>query len=231
VSLTIAITVPPRRRTLRGRPLRALALALALPLALAGCLPGSPGDRTRIFAPQPAVAADPTWPQARFTLAVPLPEAGGAIDGNRIVVRPSPSVVQVYPAAAWADPAPALVRAALVHAFEDSGRLPAVARGGGADYALASELRAFEAVIDGDGLPVATVELRLRLVAPREGRIVASRRVRAEVVAADRGADAVAEAFRQALAEALPQAVGWTLATGNADVAARDAASREAAAR
>lgn len=210
----------------RPRPLRALALAALLPLALAGCLPGSPGDRTRIFAPQPAVAADAAWPDARFTLAVPLPEASGALDGNRIVVRPSPSVVQVYPGAAWADPAPALVRAAIVHAFEDSGRLPAVSRGGGADYALASELRAFEAVIRDDGLPVATVELRLRLLAPREGRMVASHRVRAEVVAADRGADAVAEAFRQALAEALPQVVGWTLDAGNADAAAREASAR-----
>lgn len=220
--MSLPTTMTPARR----RPLRALALAALLPLALAGCLPGAPGDRTRIFAPQPAVAGDPAWPQARFALAVPLPEASGALDGTRIVVRPSPSVVQVYPGAAWADPAPALVRAAIVHAFEDSGRLPAVARGGGADYALASELRAFEAVIGDDGLPVATLELRLRLLAPREGRMVASHRVRAEVVAADRGADAVAEAFRQALAEALPQVVGWTLDAGNADVAAREAAAR-----
>jgi cholesterol transport system auxiliary component len=212
------------------RPLRALALAALLPLALAGCLPGAPGDRTRIFAPQPAVAADPAWPQARFALAVPLPEASGALDGTRIVVRPSPSVVQVYPGAAWADPAPALVRAAVVHAFEDSGRLPAVARGGGADYALASELRAFEAVIGGDGLPVATLELRLFLVATREGRLVDGHRVRVEVVAADRGADAVAEAFRQALAEALPQVVGWTLDAGNADAATRQATAGDAAA-
>ncbi len=218
-------TPTPRRRAL------AFALAAALPLALAGCLPGSPGDRTRIFAPQPGLAVDAAWPQARFALAVPLPEASGALDGVRIVVRPSPSVVQVYPGAAWADPAPALVRAAVVHAFEDSGRLPAVARGGGADYVLASELRAFEAVIGEDGRPVATLELRLRLLQPREGRVLGSHRVRAEVVAADRGADAVAEAFRLALAEALPQVVGWTLATGNADAAARGAAADGAAAR
>lgn len=185
---------------------------------LAGCAIGGPKIEVQVYDPTVRVAADPAWPAADWSLSVATPQANALLDSDRIAVRPSPDRLQTYKGARWADTAPEMLQTALVRAFEDSGRLPAVTRFGGSgrrgDVALFSELRHFETLYT-DGQPRVVVELQARLVG-RDGRI-ATMNFREEVAPATPQVDAVATAFGQAMASLSAEVVGWALAEGGRD--------------
>ena len=192
----------------RALPLIAFAL-------LAGCAIGGPKVEVRIYDPAVAVAADPAWPAADWSISIATPQANALLDSDRIAVRPTPDRLQTYKGARWADTAPELLQTALVRAFEDSGRFTSVARFGNTgrrgDVALFSELRHFETIYT-DGQPRVVVELQARLVG-RDGRI-ATKRFREEVAPATPEVDAVATAFGQAMASLSGELVAWSLAEG-----------------
>ncbi len=166
-----------------ARPLsrRAVALALLLPLALAGCAGlgiggGPPLDAWELRAP-----ADPVV--ARRSLARDLviepPEAGPAVDTDRILVRPNPLQAQYLPGARWTTSAPEMLRAVMVRALEDTNGFRYVGRrpiGPGADFALVSELTDLQAELNDTG-PGARVRMRLtaRLVREDDAAVLASR--------------------------------------------------------
>lgn len=198
---------------------------LALTLALAGCGVLPERETVQLYAPRPAIAADPAWTCARWQLSLPRPHADAAHDAERILVRPRAGELQVYKGAAWSQAAPDLVHELVFRAFSTSPCLGGVARRGdgvSADYELLLDLRAFEADYTRDGgdpdaagsAPRASIEIGARLVHRRDSRIVASRVFFADTPAGSAGVAEVNRAFEAGLQQMLPQIVGWTLEQG-----------------
>lgn len=187
----------------------------ALALMLAGCAGGGLGS---VLAPAPAEtfdlspAANPTGlraGRARGTLIIAEPVALRAIDTDRIVVKPRANEVTYLSGAQWSDRLPRLVQARLIQTFQDASRLTTVARPGegvDGDNQLLTEIRAFE--IDASRGAVARVEMTVRLVGTRSGRVVAGEVFRAEV-AGSTEPRAAAAALDRALLEVLTRVVAW----------------------
>jgi cholesterol transport system auxiliary component len=204
------------------RSLRLRALAIVGLLALAGCsiLGSEQRDPVTIYAPQPQVASDPSWPTVAWQLSVGKPTAPRVVDSPRIAVRPAPGELQVYKGASWSQPSTDLVEAIVLRAFEDSGRIPAVARDGSgirADYKLVMDLRRFESDYAGAAVPSATIELTAKLMHASDQRIVASRTFLQVQPSSGTEVAQVTSAFDQALGKLGAEVVGWVLVTGEAD--------------
>jgi hypothetical protein len=89
--------------------------------------------------------------------------------------------MQVYHAAIWSEPVPDLVQDAVLHAFEDSGRIEGVARRGtgvSGDYELLLDVRRFESDYNGGSAPNAEVEFTAKLIANRTNQVIATRTLR-----------------------------------------------------
>ena len=197
-------------------PLR-LAACAALVAALAGCGIVPKKEPLSIYAPEAQVQADPAWPAVRWQLQIPRPHAPELLDSPRIVVRPSPGEMQVYHGAIWAEPVPDLVQDAVLRAFEDSGRIPGVARRGSGvagDFELLIDLRRFDSDYNGGGAPSAEVEMAVKLLANRTNQVVAVRTFRQSVPAASTSVGDVSRAFGTAMSSAVQELVGWTLTEG-----------------
>jgi len=110
-------------------PPRLVALMLMM-TCLGGCtslLGGGERDRPTLYAPQPTITIDPTWPQADISLLLAPPSAPPLLDSVRIVVRPHADEVQVLRGARWAQPPPELLQTLILRTLEDVGKLRAVA--------------------------------------------------------------------------------------------------------
>ncbi|MCC8669261.1 ABC-type transport auxiliary lipoprotein family protein [Xanthomonas arboricola] len=191
-------------------------------LALGGCSVLTGGDKkpATIYAPNVRIAPNPSWPQVSWQLSVSKPSAARVIDSPRINVRPTPGELQVYHGAGWAQPATDMLEDSVVRAFEDSGKIAAVARIGTgirSDYKLAIDLRRFEADYAGQSLPSATIELNAKLLHAADQRVVASRTFLVARPSSGTDTAAVAAAFEQAMTQVTTELVGWTLVTGQQD--------------
>jgi cholesterol transport system auxiliary component len=108
-------------------------------------------------------------------IAVGEPAAVQPLESDRIVVREASGAVSSVPGGQWADRLPRLVQSRLIQTFENSSGLKAVSRPGSGvtpDYQLTSELRAFQ--IDA-AAGQAVVEMSIKLVHDRSGRIATTR--------------------------------------------------------
>jgi cholesterol transport system auxiliary component len=196
--------------------LAAAALTCAL---LCGCslLGGGTRERTTIYAPDPRVSADPSWPTVPWQLTLSPATAARMIDSLRIAVRPTPGELQVYKGASWSKPPTQMLEDAILRALEDSGRIGAVARQGSGidgDYKLAMDLRRFEADYAGAAVPAATIEVNVKLLHPIDQQIAASRTFLVAVPASGTGVPEVAAAFDAALGDVTRQVAGWVLVAG-----------------
>ena len=185
---------------------------------LAGCsiLGGSPEPVT-IYAPDPRLAPDPSWPQADWQLTVAMPTASRMVDSVRIAVRPVAGELQVYKGAIWAKGPDEQLQDALLRALEDSGRIVAVARQGSgivADYRLELDLRRYEADYAGNTVPAATIEVSAKLLHAGDREVVAARTFLQAAPAAGTDTALVAQAFGQALGAVAHDIAGWTLQSG-----------------
>ncbi|MBZ0222393.1 MAG: membrane integrity-associated transporter subunit PqiC [Dokdonella sp.] len=196
-----------------------LPLLLAA-LTLAGCasLLGKPQPFT-IYAPG---YSPPTAPaggeKVNWQLLVETPQSSETLNTPRIVVMPSPGVIEVYPGARWSDPAPALLRRLIVQGFEQSGRILGVGSpttGLNADYALAIDLHAFQGEVRADGSH-AVVAFQARLLDYRSSRVLASRAFNADEPIASKDSAAAFNAFQSAVSESVASLVEWTLQEGSA---------------
>ncbi len=200
-----------------------LRLMLALPLLLAASACSILGDSRQppatVFAPDPRVQADPSWPGVGWQLSINRPDAARMTDSLRIAVRPTPGELQVYKGAVWAKRPADMVGDAILHALEDSGRIPAVARQGSgiaADYKLVMDLRRFESDYAGGAMPNATIELHVNLVRTTDQGVVATRTFLQSVPAASTAVADVADAFSRGLGQMAHEVAGWVLASGDA---------------
>jgi len=212
--------------SLRSRLPTRTVLAVLAALLLAGCIHvGRDRPELTIYAPQVAITVDPAWPQLALTLAIAEPQSSTALDSPRIAVRPGPGRLQVYAGVAWSDRAPALVQAALVDAFDQSGRFAAVTRPTGelaTDLRLDLELRQFEAVYaEGASTPRVTLVLQATLVDARRGRVLATRPLRIEEAAGSSKLASVIPGFEAALSAAGQALLPWVLEAAGAEPSGR----------
>ncbi|MFS8137796.1 MAG: ABC-type transport auxiliary lipoprotein family protein [Thermomonas sp.] len=196
----------------------ALAM-LFLPVLLGGCsLLGSPKDSPTIYAPDPRVETDPTWPAVAWQLSTTRPTAPRMMDSLRIAVSPVPGELEVYKDASWSRTPTEMVEDGVLRALEDSGKIPAVARQGsgiGADYRLVMDLRHFEAEYAGEAVPSAVIEVNVKLLHSQDQSVVGSRTFRQAQPATGTSVDQVADAFSQALGATSHDIAGWILVTGH----------------
>jgi cholesterol transport system auxiliary component len=193
-------------------------LLILLPLAACSSLFNVQRTPFTIYSPKLAApAATAAAAPVDWQLAVETPLASDALDTARIVVMPSPGVIEVYPGARWSDSAPALLRNLIVQGFEDSQRIVGVgsaASGLRADYALAIEVRDFQ--LEMNTGTHAQIRLQVRLLDYTTNRVLAARTFDAQAPAATTDAAAAFGAFQDALNRIVPELVEWTLREGEA---------------
>jgi len=187
---------------MRSSPARAALLAGLL--ALAGC--SGPAPLTYdLSAPRERPAR-----QIGLQIVVSQPTANSPLDSERIVVRSQTMGLTVMPGAQWSDELPDLLQSRIIQAFENARLLKAVGRPSDrlvSDYNLNTEIRRFE--IDA-ARGQAVVELAVKFVADRSGKITSARVFEGRAPAnAANGAEAAA-ALDAALAIVLRDIVGWT---------------------
>jgi len=179
-------------------------VAAAAMLAAACSLPAQPVPTYDLIAPNNFGKVRP----ARGLIEVAVPNALQVLDTEKIVVEPSPGSVTYLSDAQWADRLPKLLQARMIEAFENSSRIRTVARAGdrvSADVQLVTDIRQFG--IEGKD---AVVELSVKLIGTRGGRINAAKIFRASVPAPSTSGGAAAAAINDALAIALVDIVKWT---------------------
>ena len=151
----------------------------------------------------------------RRDLVIETPAAGGALDTDRIMIRPGPLQAQYLPGARWTDTAPVMLQNLMLRAFEDTNALRYVGRrplGGTGDYVLISELTDFQAELDATGQGVTTrLRMTVRLVREADASIIGSRTIQTVAQAASTDTLAVVQSFDQATGAALQDLTGWAL--------------------
>lgn len=142
-------------------------------------------------------------------LLVAEPAAVQALSDQRILVKDAAGAISFLGDGQWADQLPKLVQARLLHTFENTSSIKAVARassGVSGDVQLISELRSFHiAGATGE----AVVEISAKLVSDSEGRVVAGRIFRGRVPVGAIDAPNAARALDQALSGVLLEIVRW----------------------
>jgi cholesterol transport system auxiliary component len=186
-------------------------VGVAAAFLLSGCalFPGgapAPLDTFELSAPQTQSKAR----RSRIQILVAEPSALKALDGQNIVIKPSPGSIQFLKGAQWADRLPRVVQARLAETFQRSGGFAGVGKPGeglAIDYQIIAEIRAFEVLVDGGGR--ANVELFVKLLNDRNGTVRASREFEASAPVSGDGNDAYVAALDQAFGSAAAEIVEW----------------------
>jgi len=192
----------------KGFAVSAVLLAILLP----GCalLPGGgppPVDTYELSAPVPEAGG-----KRRTQVLIAEPSALKALDGENIVIKPAPGVIQFLKGAQWADRLPKIVQARLAESFQRSGAFGGIGRPGeglAIDYQVLVEIREFEVRVDGNER--AEVELFVKILNDRNGVVRASRTFEASAPISGSGNDAYIGALDRAFGEAASEIVGWSV--------------------
>jgi cholesterol transport system auxiliary component len=202
-------------------PCRIRALArtglLASLLTLGGCLLTGTATPVMVFSPVVQIQPQEEWPEVDWQLMVVRPNADQMHDSQRILVRPEASRLQVYGGSTWADSLPDMLHSMLLRAFEDSGRIHAVTRQSSsmrARFGLILDVRAFEAVYDGEPNPAADIQIHAKLVHVPSTRVVAARTFRHWQRSGGTDVSSVVDAFTLGTRAFIDELVGWTLVEG-----------------
>lgn len=194
------------------RAFRRLGAASAL-AALAGCstLGGGGGAPPDIFDLSAPTAFAGVTGRTSAQLLVPVPSAIDALATNRVVVRQPGGQISYFAGTSWSDELPSLVQTKLLRAFENSRRARAVGRPGESlaiDYQVIVDIRSFE--LDVAGGRQAAVELGVKLLDDRTGRVRAARIFEARVPSASDDPAAAVQAIDRAASQAFTEIVDWT---------------------
>jgi cholesterol transport system auxiliary component len=204
---------------------RRMMLLGASAFVLSGCggLGLGPTDANNvIYVLEPALQPAPGGAvPVDWALEVDLPDAEDSFDSRRIALIKADGTMDYYANAEWPDRLPVLVQTTLVAAFEDSGRVPGVARTQDAlhaDYEMGVEIRDFAAhygAQDKDakpsGAPKITVTLIAQMTTAHGRKIVANFSASQSADASENSTGAVVRAMNTALAAAVQQIVAWAL--------------------
>lgn len=177
-------------------------------LALAGC---ASTNAPRVY----DIPAPSTFPEragaVRGQLLVVEPKAIASLDTERIAVRGPGGAYSYLSDGAWADRLPKLLQARIIQAFENANRLRSVGRPGdrlASDWQLLADVRSFEVVAQGASEVV--VELSVKLVNDRSGRILSGRVFSGRAPAGGTDATNVTAAFAGAVQTVMRDIVIWT---------------------
>ncbi|MFC7703159.1 ABC-type transport auxiliary lipoprotein family protein [Plastorhodobacter daqingensis] len=197
------------------RPLAALALVALLPACAAISALGDAAEPPDVYDLRPAQLGFAASGATGRDLVIEEPNARGALDTDRILIRPNPLQAQYLPNARWSDSTPAMVQTQLLRAFEDAGALRYVGRrplGLSGDFALISELTDFQAELQPDGRS-AMVRIRLsaRLVREDDASIRGARVFEATAAAASTQTLDLVAAFDAAAGQLVPELTAWAL--------------------
>lgn len=143
--------------------------------------------------------------------AVTEPTVVGALDSERIVVRPTPTAITYLGKVQWSDRVPKLVQARLIDAFQNTGRVRSVGMPGGAavsDVGIVTDLRDFH--IDAE-TGAAVVTINVRIVGEQSGRVSSSRTFEARQPLTGNSADDMVAAMNAAFGRVATEIVVWTL--------------------
>jgi cholesterol transport system auxiliary component len=187
--------------------IRRLALGLSL-IALSSCaLMKSDGSARETYDLTAPTKISGVRGASRSQILVKNPTALKSLDSNRIIVRPSATVITYLAGAQWSDTVPNLIQAKLVEAFENSGATRATARPGDGliiDYQLVSDIRKFE-ISDG----VAVIELSIKLLRDRSGLVRETRIFKASTRAGGKEAADIVAAFDASFDTIAREIVMW----------------------
>jgi cholesterol transport system auxiliary component len=184
-----------------------LSVLLLSGCALLGGGTPDPLDTYELTAPRPASSGRRTGTQ----ILIAEPTALKALDGENIVIKPSPAVIQYLSGAQWADRLPRIVQARLADAFQLSGRIGVGKPGEGLaiDYQLIMDIRSFEIRLDGTDR--ADIELYVRILNDRTGVVRSARLFTATVAVGAGGNGAFVAALDRAFGAAATEIVEWTV--------------------
>ncbi len=149
-------------------------------------------------------------------VVVTVPAASGALNTDRIMIRPSPLQAAYLPGVRWSEPAPVMVQTLMIQTLNGTQGIRFVGRqpvGVVGDYAILTELTDFQAEANPEGKD-ATIRMRLtaRLVRESDTAIIASRTFLASAPSASTDADDIVVAFDQAMQRLLLEFANWTMA-------------------
>ncbi|MEM8986014.1 MAG: ABC-type transport auxiliary lipoprotein family protein [Pseudomonadota bacterium] len=200
------------------RPLIRACIAVAIVFGASGCISvlpdkSTPLDRYGLEAPtQPGATA----PTSDLRLVINRPAASGALKNTRIALKRRPLQYEYFTGAEWTDRTPVLVQQMFTRAFENSGKIMAVgARSSGVagDYALHTDIRAFEADYT-NGMRRARVSFYVKLLTNPSGDVLAAKLFEVEAPIARDTSEAAVSALNEAAVEAVSQTVTWVLNAG-----------------
>ena len=183
---------------------------LFIAFILGGCSQSSQLRETYDLAPTltPSIKASPS----RSQLTIAEPKTLASLDTDRIAVKQAGGSLAYLSDGAYADRLPKLLQTRLIHVFENANRLGSVGRPGdrmSSDYQLILDIRAF--YLDVEDGNKAKIEISVKLMNDRTGRIIAAEVFGGSHVAASAASSAVAKAFEAALAAILTMIVQWSV--------------------
>jgi len=185
--------------------------AAALSVVLSGCALIGGGSKPLDTYELTAPATGSGNGRGSRQILIAEPSALKALDGQNIVIKPSPGVIQYLAGAQWADRLPRIIQARLAESFQRSGNFGGVGRPGeglAIDYQVIAEVRAFE--IEVGGGEQAEVEIFVKLLNDRNGVVRASRTFAANAPVAGSGNNAFVAALDRAFGEVAAAIVDWT---------------------
>jgi cholesterol transport system auxiliary component len=185
-----------------------LASAAVAALLLAGCGGGPPPATFDIAAPRDGLSARP----GRALIVVAEPSALAALDTNRLIVMTRSNGVAYLPDAQWADRLPKLFQVRLIQTFENAKRITGVGRPGDRLLPAAqvnSDIRRF-GIEEASG--EAVIEISVKIVNDRSGRIVAGNIFSRRVPAGGATGPTAAAALDLAMQDILRDVVSWVSA-------------------
>jgi cholesterol transport system auxiliary component len=185
-----------------------LAAVFALALLASGCGGGPPPATFDLSAPREGLTARP----GRALIVVAEPSALAALDTNRLIVLTRGNGIAYLPDAQWADRLPKLLQVRLIQSFENAKRITGVGRPGDRLLPVAqvnSEIRRF-GIDEASG--EAVIELSVKIVNDRSGRIVAGNIFTRRVPAGGANGAVAAAALDLATQDILRDVVVWVSA-------------------
>ena len=199
--------------------LRAIVALVAVP-ALTGCTALSAiGDATtplevyELRAPTDIPKAQGrTLPR---DVIIELPTTSGALDTDRIMIRPNSLQAQYLPEVRWSEPAPVMVQTLMLRSIEVTEGVRYVARqplAANGDFAIITELTDFQAEL-GEDEKTAIVRLRFisRVVREDDASIVSSRAFSSTAQSSSLDTQDLVEAFDTAAGNLFPDFATWVL--------------------
>lgn len=202
----------------RPQMFRTAALGLGLTLALSGCSAISAiSDASKTLEVYELRAPEiaPVGRSFGLELVIEEPTTSGALQTDRIMIRPDPLQAQYLPGIRWSETTPVMLQTLMLRSLEQTQALRYVGRtplGIGGDVALLTELVDFQAEVAPDG-ETGTVELRLisRVVRESDVRILGTRSFSARALLPSLDETAIIAGFDQAATQLLAEHAAWVL--------------------